>query len=344
MSKTSVAKRRGTAAPRWGWSGDAPLITPEFTQAAVEKIRALLPPKISMKRILAELRGLGARYHRHLHQDEFGPPRAERMAALRELISQFQLVLSPLAELPLDLRLLLNNELVQLAPCGVVSNTDTDDFAAQNNDEEALQQLAEASLVYARMRADAVSGDKIEMMARLANAATGASACFAALDSTTAGTLIDGFPLPPLELDGNEPVVFNTVHARVRRLTGQLESALLRLERQHGPERALSLRLLVWDLCNLYERETGQRVTNSAVVDYAYTGEPQSTAGRFVLTCIEALRPTAASLMEPDHSAGQRIARALDKGTLKRRVYFAIREFVANRSDQAVEELAQSVQ
>ena len=101
------------------------------------------------------------------------------------------------------------------------------------------------------------------------------------------------------------------------------------------PERALSLRLLVQDLCNIYERETGQRVTNSAVVDYTYTGEPQSAAGRFVLACIEALHPTAAWLMEPDHSVGQRIARALDKGTLKRRIYFAIREFVANRSAQA---------
>ena len=30
-----------------------------------------------------ELRDLGGRYHRYLHQDEFGPSRAERMAALR---------------------------------------------------------------------------------------------------------------------------------------------------------------------------------------------------------------------------------------------------------------------
>src|SRR4029077_7242778 len=122
MSKSSVRKRRGTAAPRWGWSGVAPLSAPELPKAAVARIRALLPRQTSTQRLSAELCELGARYHRYLHQDEFGPSRAQRMAALREVIGQFYLVLSPLAELPPDLRLLLNNELAQLAPCGVVSN------------------------------------------------------------------------------------------------------------------------------------------------------------------------------------------------------------------------------
>ena len=40
----------------------------------------------SVDRLVAEILAIGAAYHRYLHQDEFGPTRAERMQALRELL------------------------------------------------------------------------------------------------------------------------------------------------------------------------------------------------------------------------------------------------------------------
>ena len=50
-----------------------------------------------------ELLHLGGRYRRYLHQDELGPTRAERMAALRELIKQFDLLSVALIRLPQSL-------------------------------------------------------------------------------------------------------------------------------------------------------------------------------------------------------------------------------------------------
>ena len=68
--------------------------------------------------IVMELRALGGKYHRYLHQDELGPSRAERMAALRVLISRFDRPSSLLDELPKDLRLSLCTRLAELDPAG----------------------------------------------------------------------------------------------------------------------------------------------------------------------------------------------------------------------------------
>jgi len=43
MSTTSVQKRRGTAEPRWGWSGVAQIISAELSTADIERLRAALP-------------------------------------------------------------------------------------------------------------------------------------------------------------------------------------------------------------------------------------------------------------------------------------------------------------
>src|SRR5207248_182373 len=92
--------------------------------------------------------------------------------------------------------------------------------------------------------------------------------------------------------------------------------------------RAISLSWLVWQLCDLYHRETGKPVTSSAVADYRYTGTPRSPAGRFVLTCAEALRPPQAWTLQPDHRARPQGAR-ISGAALERGVYFAMRKHVA---------------
>ena len=113
MPAKSARKRRGTAEPRSGWSGVAPLTTAQLSASDID-LEALLPGHHSpIAKILLELRDLGGRYHRYLHQDECGPTRAERMAALRPLLDQLDLLLSRLIGLPRYLRLRLSE---QLAP------------------------------------------------------------------------------------------------------------------------------------------------------------------------------------------------------------------------------------
>jgi len=97
-------RRQGTDEPRWGWSGVAPLAAAELSASDID-LGVLLPGHRSpIEQIVLELRDLGGRYHRYLHQDEFGPTRAERMAALRLLLDQLDLLLSRLNGLPRYLR------------------------------------------------------------------------------------------------------------------------------------------------------------------------------------------------------------------------------------------------
>jgi hypothetical protein len=64
----------------------------------------------------------------------------------------------------------------------------------------------------------------------------------------------------------------------IERLQSRAALALASLERRRGPERCESLRWFVWQLCDLYHRETGRRVTSNAVVECSYKGIAQSAA------------------------------------------------------------------
>jgi hypothetical protein len=85
-----------------------------LSTADIERLWAALPDHRSpIEEILLELGYVGGKYHRYLHQDEFGPSRAERMAGLRELATQFHLLLSQLTGLSKSIRLWLCKQLAQ---------------------------------------------------------------------------------------------------------------------------------------------------------------------------------------------------------------------------------------
>jgi hypothetical protein len=141
--------------------------------------------------------------------------------------------------------------------------------------------------------------------------------------------------LPPLliaEGDASDLVDFAVVCARIERLRWRVEQILDGLEHQRGPERFESLQWLVWELCELYRRETGRPVTNSARAEGKYTSEPQSAAGRFVLAAVKALQPAEVWRQEPDHRVAQRRDRIFYQGVLGKAVLYAMREYVAHHS------------
>jgi hypothetical protein len=58
-----------------------------------------------------------------------------------------------------------------------------------------------------------------------------------------------------------------------------------------GPHARNSSYYLAWDLCLLYEKVTGRRVTHSPYRRARYTGHPCSTAGAFVEAAMRAIDP-----------------------------------------------------
>jgi len=336
-AKNVCKETAGTAEPRWGWSGVAPVTAVQLSASDID-LRALLPGHHSpIAQIVLALGDLGGKYHRYLHQDELGPTRAERMAALRLLLDRLDLLLSLLNGLAGHLRLRLSKH---LASDRIPIECDFDNFQAHRNDEGAVQRVAEAAVDEGRMLYAASATHDAELMDDLRGAAETTLQFLCALDTTTEGAVAIDTELPRLEVEGGaevEVIGFAVACARIERLQRRVELTLARLERQKGPERSVSLGWLVWQLCDLYRHETGRRVTNSAVAvahyNYTgtnYTGTPQSPAGRFVLAAVEALQPSQAWVQEPDHRVAPRRDRIRDKGGLGRAVYFAMREYVAH--------------
>src|SRR4051794_11275250 len=90
-----TSDRRNAAQPRWGWSGGGVLSPLREHSERIRSIVSSMPLRVSMQNesvrrqeMVEELLQLGARYQRYLHQDELGPVRAQRLAALRQVSQQ----------------------------------------------------------------------------------------------------------------------------------------------------------------------------------------------------------------------------------------------------------------
>src|SRR6266436_4214816 len=256
MGRPQVERiEKNTASPRWGWSGVHKIVPPLWAEAALGAVAVLLPSRqSSIENIVAELLVIGSRYHRNLHQDEFGPTRAERMQALRDLVDRLEVLSSRLEALPQQLRLLVSER--QTEGRSAAGPIDVDPIASY-------------------------SADKVRPL--LWN-----------LDSTTDGDVVIDGGSAGSALADNSADPFGSLCAPVRRLHSRFKLALIDLGRRKGPEPRLSLDLLVWQLCDLWQRETGRSVTANPVRLGVYTGRPQSASGRFVCAAVEALQPSAA--------------------------------------------------
>jgi hypothetical protein len=93
--------KKNAVSPRWGWSGVREIVPPLWSEAELRRVAGLLPSRqTSIDNLVAELHAIGGRYHRNLHQEEFGPTRAERMQALRDLLVRLDVLSSRLEALP----------------------------------------------------------------------------------------------------------------------------------------------------------------------------------------------------------------------------------------------------
>jgi hypothetical protein len=84
------------------------------------------------------------------------------------------------------------------------------------------------------------------------------------------------------------------IEAWLNSYTSILFETLNRLNDRRGAEERVTLKLMVQELCKIYEHETGMLVTAHAMKEDEYTARVETDAGRFVTAGVEALLPDQA--------------------------------------------------
>jgi hypothetical protein len=322
--KVDGSAHRGTATPRWDWSGVDQLITPTISDEDMARIVGSLPTcRSTPEEIKSKIQALGARYHRYLHQDEFGPTRAERMSALRAMHTCVELLDSLIVNLPQHLAL----ELTTTEPDQSLSFRILSSWTILRG--WTIEQIHEAVSTELAWRHSLHSADDLHMLEEICTRAGAAIEVVSSLDTGSESELFDDAVSTGVLFKNN---VSSIIDAPLFALKTQVGLTLDRLTEQGGPERQISLSWLVWEACDLWTRETGEPVTNSAVRNGDYTGSPESPAGRLVLAVIEALQPSETWMAQ--HLRADAAVRALkvaaSPACRARMVHFAMRDYVAH--------------
>jgi hypothetical protein len=240
---------------------------------------ATLPVKQSADdQILAFLVDLRARFRRWLHQDEFGPTRRQQTAGLRALKKSLQTLQRQLAR-------------------GARSQREQLDAMLRGNYSIApLERIYEAVVDLRHyLRSDA-SNPKIDWALKIQASAEKIMAQSQSLDTNADGEVLlvamrQNFdPLqacpPDFGLPGAEQWLYS-----YWKLVGE---ALSTLNERGGAQERVSLKLLVQELCKLWERETGRPVTAHGMTKLEYTQRTETEGGRFVTAAVEAMLPEPA--------------------------------------------------
>ena len=232
--------QKNAASPRWGWSGVREIVPPVWSEAELRRVAGLLPSyQTSIENIVGELHAIRGRYHRNLHQDEFGPTRAERMQALRDLLVRLGVLSSRLEALPPQLQLLLSEGFLECR--SAAGQLDFDPVAFYSADKTAIDVVSETASDIRHTLASVGRTDEANLIREVCAAADTIVPLLWNLDTTTDGdVVIDAGSAGPEPAD-NSAGSFRAVCAPVRRLRSRFELALANLRRRKGPEARLSL-------------------------------------------------------------------------------------------------------
>jgi hypothetical protein len=291
------AGRRRRPQPRSFWSGAAPIEKLSDERGEVASAVALLPRTCSPPEdIVQSLLDLGARYHRYLHQDEYGPARADRGAALVSFKKALDTLARRLSKFPPDLEQLLVSRLSEAtrSPDAPLA----DEFTSYEQERESVERIRDAASSQMDPNHTSIRRDRA-LFDKLRAAAEKALGLFEALDTTSEIDVV----LAPKSFNQIRPSpsagdVYTVVRGRLARLQSRVDLTLRALNRQRGPDRRLSLPWLVEQLGDLWSDETGEIVTSNAAKGGDYSGVPQSVAGQFITATVEALQPSKAWLAE----------------------------------------------
>jgi hypothetical protein len=321
-----IINQKFQSKPRWSWSGADTLSFSEQTKD-LEQLVATLPVKRSANDQIFFLIDLRARFRRWLHQDEFGPTRRQQIAGLRALKKSLQTLQRHLARGVRSQREKLN---VMLR-------------SGSDNPATTLERIYEAAVDLGRdLRISDASNRKIEWALKIHTCVETIMAQSQALDTNADGEILliairQNFdPLQACRVD------FGLAGAEQWLISywKVVDKALCALNERGGAEERVSLKLLVEELCKLWECETGRPVTAHGMTKLEYTQRTETEAGRFVTAAIEAMLPEAAWF--DDHSEFSRPVRATtflpsNSPDRARQILVIMRDFVrcAERSKKA---------
>jgi hypothetical protein len=285
---TKSAKSR-PAQPRWGWSGVSELKRPNQEshlqkrpdqESHLQQLVAMLPTmKSGDAQVLAQLVELRARFHGWLHQDEFGPRRGEQTAALRAHIK-------------------LVRQLCQRLNKGKSRSRDRLDAALRSSNDglsPAVAALGEAAVdVESALQITSATNQDIGWFSRVRSCAGTLFAQIEALDDTTDGEITLTALYRNFERSqtaASEEFGLLDAECWLNGYWNVLVETLNWLNDQRGAQERVSLKLLVEELCQLWEQETGKPVTAHGFVEDVYNSRVETDAGRFVTAAVEAMLP-----------------------------------------------------
>jgi hypothetical protein len=277
--------------------------------------------------VLARLAELRARFHTWLHQDEFGPTRAEQIAALRAVIK-------------------LAGKLCVRLEKGSARSRDRLDAALRDASEQSDPLTAfvssAATQVVSNLLQASASGAQTIWLSQLNTCAENLLKHLHLLDDTTADQIDDmGQRFELKQTSTSKEFGLADAERWLHRYRDLLRETLQTLTAKRGGKGRDSLKLLVEELCTLWEFETGLLVAAHGVVRDTYTSRAETNAGRFVTSAVETMLPDRSWFDE--HAKFARSVRAetflpdepgkdRHRKSLARQVLVIMRNYVARRS------------
>ena len=276
MIERAEQNRKFQTKPCWSWSGAEALNFSE--QNKLEPLIAILPAKQSSdEEILAFLVDLRAHFQRWLHQDELGPTRRQQTAALRALKKSLQTLQWQLAK-------------------GAPSQREQLDAILRNGhggSSPTLERIYEAASDLGRyLRIPDSPNRKIDWTSKIKTCADTTMAQSQSLDTNTDGEILliaIRHIFDPLQTF--TPAGLADAELWLNAYWNVVDKTLCELNERGGAEERVSLKLLVEQLCEFWERETGGPVTAHGMSKLEYTQRTETAAGRFVTAAVDAMLP-----------------------------------------------------
>jgi hypothetical protein len=320
MIERADHERKSQTKPCWSWSGAEALNFSEQTD--LRPLLGMLGAKQSSdEQILAFLVDLRARFQRWLHQDEFGPTRRQQTAALRAFKKSIQT---------------LQRQLAKNAPS---QRQRFDATLRSGGDRSAatLERICEAAGDLERyLRIAGASNRQIDWAVRIKICAETTMAQGQSLDTNADGEILlttlqhrfDPLQTCPPDFGLTEAEQWLSAYWNV------VDQTLCRLNERGGAEERVSLKFLVEQLCELWERETGHPVTAHGMIKLEYSQRTETEAGRFVTSAVEAMLPESSWFDEHEFSRPIRATTFLPfwQADRARQILVIMRGFVKRRS------------